>query len=83
MTYKNKRPWRYVDPFLAELRRRRSSGFMRLLWGRDTDGVFYLDTILPWVSRDPDGVLVVDSEIAARYGVSIYRDASGVIIHEG
>lgn len=71
------------DELLGELERKRRGDFLSPLWGRDSDGVFYLDTSLPWVSRDPDGVLAVESDAAARYGVSIYRDASGVIVHEG
>lgn len=77
-----RRPLRYSG-LLGELHRKRRGGFLSPMWGRDSDGMFYLDTSLPWVSRDPDGVIAVDSEVAARYGVSIFRDASGVIVHEG
>lgn len=66
---------------------RRGRGFPPPLFGRAPDGTPYLDTALPFVSRELSGagyVVVVDTVEAARRGHGFYPDpqTAGVWIHE-
>lgn len=75
-------PAALVSEELVERPRRRyrvARPFKRALWGRDVDGVPFFDTGLPWVSHreDENGTYaVLDTEVAAEYGVTIARDAT-------
>lgn len=59
------------------LERQVRSPFVAAMWGRESDGVPFLDGRLPWVfyREDAEGPYVlVDTEEAHEYGVEIYRD---------
>ncbi len=58
----------------------RTPAFAPALWGRDADGTPFFDDSLPWISRevDADGkrFVVIDTEIARRLGIEVFRDPS-------
>lgn len=58
-----------------------SGGFVRPLFGFDTDAAAYFDTSLPWFHLDPEtGEAVFDINVAQKYGVAITQEGDTVIV---